>query len=83
MDPTQISKMISLSETVDFTNIKEYKSALSTLRENYYPTGRKTVKSEVRQLDEESVQGDVRGVEEDEGNDLISASARVLSQTKN
>lgn len=80
---TQISKMIGLSETVDFTNIKEYKNALTMLRENYYPSKSKTVKSEVRQLDEESVEGDVRGVVEDKADDLVAASARALSQTKN
>ena len=80
---TQVQKMLSLSESVDFTNVKEYADNLSTLRENYFPTTRRAEvkKSAVRQLDEESVPGDERGMVDP--SDEMAIYAKAISKSRN
>ena len=48
---TQVEKIKSLAESVDFSTEEEYKEKLETIRENYFPSGVK--KADVAQLHEE------------------------------
>lgn len=61
---TQIAKMISLAEGVEFTTEGEFNSKLAVIRENYFPA--KKVTSEVKALQETAVEepevADVHGL---------------------
>lgn len=57
---TQVEKIKSLAEGVEFTTEEDYTEALETLRENYFPS--KAVKA--TKLDEEAVEGEKTGLEE-------------------
>ena len=48
---TQVEKIKSLAESVDFSTEDEYQTKLETIRENYFPSGVK--KADVAQLHEE------------------------------
>jgi hypothetical protein len=48
---TQVEKIKSLAESVEFSTEEEYKSKLETIRENYFPSGVK--KADAEQLHEE------------------------------
>ncbi len=48
---TQVEKIKSLAESVDFSTEEEYKNKLETIRENYFPSGVK--KADVKQLHEQ------------------------------
>lgn len=48
---TQVEKIKSLAESVDFSTEEEYQTKLETIRENYFPSGVK--KADVTQLHEE------------------------------
>lgn len=50
---TQIEKLKSLSEGIDFTSIEDFVDSLKTLRENYFPTKASSQSNNVR-LDEET-----------------------------
>ena len=54
---TQIAKMKSLAEGVEFTTEGEFNSKLATIRENYFPS-KTNVKSEVKALQETTVEED-------------------------
>lgn len=57
---TQVEKIKSLAEGVEFTSEEEYTESLETLRENYFPsTAIKQTK-----LDEEAIEGEKTGFEE-------------------
>ena len=61
---TQIAKMISLAEGVEFTTEGEFNSKLAVIRENYFPA--KKITSEVKALQETAVEepevADVQGL---------------------
>ena len=48
---TQVEKIKSLAESVEFSTEEEYKDKLETIRENYFPSGVK--KADVKQLHEQ------------------------------
>jgi len=50
---TQVEKMRSLSEGVEFSTVEDYTQSLLTLRENYFPT-KSPAKSNNQKLDEET-----------------------------
>ena len=52
---TQVEKIKSLAESVEFSTEEEYKEKLETIRENYFPSGVK--KANVNQLHEEVTDG--------------------------
>jgi hypothetical protein len=52
---TQVEKIKSLAESVEFSTEDEYKEKLETIRENYFPSGVK--KANVNQLHEEVTDG--------------------------
>ena len=47
---TQVEKIKSLAESIDFSTEEEYKEKLETIRENYFPTN--VIKTQVKQLQE-------------------------------
>ena len=70
---TQVEKMKSLSEGVEFSTVEDYTQSLLTLRENYFPT-KSPAKSNNERLDEET---DV--VEETERTSLEEAKANKIA----
>ena len=54
---TQVEKIKSLAESVDFSTEEEYKEKLETIRENYFPSG-------VKKADEEQLHEQVDIAEE-------------------
>ena len=75
---TQVEKIKSLAESVDFSTEEEYKSKLETIRENYFPSGVK--KADEKQLHEQ--------VEDTEGKQVVindpwvAAVSKAISKTK-
>ncbi len=56
---TQVAKLQSLSEAVDFEDVGSYKKKIATLRESYFPTkGKASPLTESVTLDEEPVGDD-------------------------
>ena len=70
---TQVEKMKSLSEGVEFSTVEDYTQSLLTLRENYFPT-KSPAKSNNERLDEET---DV--VEETQRTSLEEAKANKIA----
>jgi len=66
---TQLEKIKSLAESIEFTTEEEFKSKLETIRENYFPSGVK--RAEVGQLREQ--------VEDDTEQRSVSADPYVQS----
>lgn len=78
---TQVAKLKKLAEGVEFTSEKEFAENVKVLRENYFPT-----KAAVEQkLDDESVEGDEKGVLTENtnktGNPLMDAYVSVIGKT--
>jgi hypothetical protein len=76
---TQADKLCSLAESVEFTSPEEFTENVMTLRESYYPS--KTPVKKIQQLDEESVEGDERGVLDE--SDEMNIYAKAISKTRN
>ena len=66
---TQVEKIRSLAESVEFSTEEEYVEKLETIRENYFPSGVK--KANVSHLHEE--------VEDDGSDKKVSADPYVAS----
>ena len=74
---TQVEKIKSLAESVDFSTEEEYKEKLETIRENYFPSGVK--KADVAQLHEQVEDGDEKKVITDP---FVAAVSQAISKTK-
>ena len=75
---TQVEKIKSLAESVDFSTEEEYKEKLDTIRENYFPTGVK--KASVEQLHEkieDAETGDKKVVDP-----FVAAVSSAISKTR-
>jgi len=75
---TQVEKIKTLAESVEFSTEDEYKTKLETIRENYFPSG-------VKKADAESLNEQVDDAEDKkvEINDPFVASvAQAISKTK-
>ena len=55
---TQVAKMESLSEAVDFTDSDSYKEKLETIKESYFSGPREVVKSKSSSLDDDPIESD-------------------------
>lgn len=75
---TQVEKIKSLAESVEFSTEDEYKEKLETIRENYFPTG--IVKASEAQLQEEVTDGSEKQVVSNDP--LVAAVANAISKTK-
>ena len=74
---TQVEKMKSLAESVDFSTEEEFVEKLETLRENYFPSG--IQKANVSQLQEQFEDTEEKKVIHDP---FISAVSQAISKTK-
>jgi len=75
---TQVEKIKSLAESVDFSTEEEYKEKLETIRENYFPSGMK--KADVEQLHEQVEDTvDEKKVVNDP---FVDAVSKAISKTK-
>ena len=74
---TQVEKIRSLAESVDFSTEEEFKEKLETLRENYFPSG--IQKANVSQLQEQFEDTEEKKVILDP---FISAVSQAISKTK-
>ena len=75
---TQIAKMKSLAEGVEFTTEGEFNNKLATIRENYFPS-KTTVKSEVKALQETTVEEDKPEVAEVHG--MMAHYVKAITKT--
>ena len=74
---TQVEKIKSLAESVEFSTEDEYKEKLETIRENYFPSG--TKRADEKQLHEELGDADDKKVSSDP---FVNAVANAISKTK-
>jgi len=74
---TQIAKMKSLAEGVEFTTEGEFNNKLAVIRENYFPVNK--VKSEVKALQETTVEEDKPEVAEVHG--LMAHYVKAITKT--
>ncbi len=74
---TQVEKIKSLAESVDFSTEEEFKEKLETLRENYFPSG--IQKASVSQLQEQFEDTEEKKAIHDP---FISAVSQAISKTK-
>jgi hypothetical protein len=75
---TQVEKIKSLAESVEFSTEDEYKEKLETIRENYFPSG--IVKASESQLQEEVTDGSEKQIVSNDP--LVAAVANAISKTK-
>jgi len=74
---TQVEKIKSLAESVEFSTEEEYKEKLETIRENYFPTGAKKATEE--QLHEQVEETTEQKVINDP---FVAAVSKAISKTK-
>ncbi len=74
---TQVEKIKSLAESVDFSTEEEYEEKLETIRENYFPSGVK--KADAAQLHEQVEDADEKKVITDP---FVAAVSQAISKTK-
>jgi len=73
---TQVEKIKSLAESVEFSTEDEYKSKLETIRENYFPSGVK--KADEQQLHEEIETDETKAVATDA---FVAAVSKAITRT--
>lgn len=75
---TQVEKIKTLAESVEFSTEEEYKEKLETIRENYFPSG-------VKKADEEQLHEKVEDTESKQANindPFVAAVSQAISKTK-
>ena len=75
---TQIEKIKSLAESVEFSTEDEYKNKIETIRENYFPSGVK--KADEKDLHEKVEDTDAKKV--DINDPLVAMVSQAISKTK-
>ena len=75
---TQVEKIKSLAEGVEFSTAEEYKSKLETLRENYFPSGVK--KAEAEQLHEQ-VEVEAEDKKQVIADPFVAAAMQAITKT--
>jgi hypothetical protein len=75
---TQVEKIKSLAESVDFSTEEEFKEKLETLRENYFPSG--IQKAKVSHLQEQFEEAEEK--KSVSADPFISAVSQAISKTK-
>jgi len=75
---TQIEKIKSLAESVEFSTEDEYKAKIETIRENYFPSGVK--KADETQLHEQVEDTEAKKV--DINDPLVAMVSKAISKTK-
>ena len=74
---TQVEKIKSLAESVEFSTADEYKETLETIRENYFPSG--VIKASEKQLQEEVTDGSEKAAVP--ADPLVAAVAKAITKT--
>jgi hypothetical protein len=77
---TQVEKMKSLAESVDFSTEEELREKLETIRENYFPSNIK--QAEETQLHEEVSDEEANGKAKKSNDAFINAVVQSISKTK-
>jgi len=72
---TQVEKIKTLAESVEFSTEDEYKTKLETIRENYFPSGAK--RADGQQLHEE-----LEGTDDKYVDPMVAAVAQAISKTR-
>jgi hypothetical protein len=74
---TQVEKIKSLAESVEFSTEEEYKEKLETIRENYFPSG-------IKKADEQHLHEQVEDTEEKKPvyDPFVAAVTQAISKTK-
>ena len=75
---TQVEKIKSLAESVEFSTEDEYKAKLETIRENYFPSG-------VKKADENQLHEQVEDAEAEKkviNDPFVAAVSQAISKTK-
>jgi hypothetical protein len=75
---TQVEKIRTLAESVEFSGEDEYKEKLETIRENYFPSGAK--KATESQLHEQVE--DAEGEKKVINDPFVAAVSQAISKTK-
>jgi len=75
---TQVEKIKSLAESVEFSTEDEYKEKLETIRENYFPSGVK--KADAEQLHEKIEEAN--GEQKEINDPFVAAVSQAISKTK-
>ena len=75
---TQVEKIKSLAESVEFSTEEEYKDKLETIRENYFPSGVK--KADAEQLHEKIEEA--TGEQKEINDPFVAAVSQAISKTK-
>ena len=75
---TQVEKIKSLAESVEFSTEEEYKEKLETIRENYFPSG---VKKATEQDLHEQVEDGSEGNKQVVADPFVAAAMQAISKT--
>jgi hypothetical protein len=72
---TQVEKIKSLAESVEFSTEDEYTTKLETIRENYFPSGSK-------RADEKQLHEELEGTDDKYVDPMVAAVAQAISKTR-
>ena len=75
---TQVEKIKTLAESVEFSTEDEYKSKLETIRENYFPSGAKKATEEQLHEQVEDAEGEKKVI----ADPFVAAVSQAISKTK-
>jgi hypothetical protein len=72
---TQVEKIKTLAESVEFSTEDEYTTKLETIRENYFPSGSK-------RADEKQLHEELEGTDDKYVDPMVAAVAQAISKTR-
>jgi hypothetical protein len=75
---TQVEKIKTLAESVEFSTEDEYKTKLETIRENYFPSGAKKATEEQLHEQVEDAEGEKKVI----ADPFVAAVSQAISKTK-
>ena len=75
---TQVEKIKSLAESVEFSTEDEYKTKLETIRENYFPSGAKKATEDQLHEQIEDAEGEKKVI----ADPFVAAVSQAISKTK-
>jgi hypothetical protein len=75
---TQVEKIKTLAESVEFSGEDEYKEKLETIRENYFPSGAKKATKEQLHEQVEDAEGEKKVI----ADPFVAAVSQAISKTK-
>jgi hypothetical protein len=76
---TQVEKIKSLAESVEFSTEEEYKDKIETIRENYFPSGvKKADEQDLHEKVEDAEAGETKSIKDP----FVAAVSQAISKTK-